>query len=143
MTWFEDLSPYTYCENVWTPPGTAAAPTAVNVGWLDGVHPFATADPRPELVEALLRLCRKRVNVMRVMHRCELCAEPELGIVEQIDGETIHLGNTEIRVIAADGTLYAAPTLIAHYVAEHHYLPPTAFVTAAMDLNVSILNRRR
>ena len=44
----------------------------------------------------------------------------------------VWLGNGEIRVTGEDGTVYAAPTMIAHYVAEHHYLPPQEFVDAVL-----------
>ena len=37
------------------------------------------------------------------------------------------LGTAEIRVVGAKG-VYASPTLISHYVAEHHYAPPADFL---------------
>ena len=39
-------------------------------------------------------------------------------------------GNGEIWVKARDGITYIAPILILHYVSEHHYAPPQAFVDA-------------
>lgn len=47
-------------------------------------------------------------------------------------GERLLLGTAEIRAYGANGVLYAAPTLIYHYVAMHHYQPPDEFVRAAM-----------
>ncbi|MEJ7786715.1 MAG: hypothetical protein WKF96_18085 [Solirubrobacteraceae bacterium] len=44
----------------------------------------------------------------------------------------VRLRNGEIRVTGEDGTVYAAPTMIAHYVAEHDYLPPQEFVDALL-----------
>lgn len=29
---------------------------------------------------------------------------------------------------------YAAPTLILHYIADHRYLPPAAFLKAVLEL---------
>jgi len=45
-------------------------------------------------------------------------------------GHSVSMGNGEIRVPAADGSLFAAPTLIGHYVAVHGYLPPAEFLYA-------------
>jgi hypothetical protein len=49
-----------------------------------------------------------------------------------LDGRSIRLGNGEVRVRAPDGQWYAAPTLVAHYVAGHGYLPPRPFVDAVL-----------
>jgi hypothetical protein len=45
------------------------------------------------------------------------------------DGRPVVLGAAEIRVIG-ETEIYAAPTLIVHFVAEHDYMPPEAFITA-------------
>jgi len=50
----------------------------------------------------------------------------------QFDGREVALGNGEVRVRAPDGRWYAAPTLVAHYVAVHGYLPPAPFVGAVL-----------
>ena len=41
-------------------------------------------------------------------------------------------GNGEIRITAANGTIYVAPVLILHYVVAHGYQPPQEFVDAAI-----------
>jgi hypothetical protein len=43
----------------------------------------------------------------------------------------VWLGSAEIRVQGADGTLYAAPNLVIHYMTAHHYCPPEEFCRAA------------
>jgi hypothetical protein len=43
------------------------------------------------------------------------------------------VGDAEVRVRASNGTVYAAPNLIVHYVAEHKYRPPDAFLGAVID----------
>src|SRR5262249_25113044 len=48
----------------------------------------------------------------------------------QIDGRHIGVGNGEIQVTGEGTTIYVAPTMILHYVAEHHYLPPDEFIKA-------------
>jgi len=45
-------------------------------------------------------------------------------------GRSVVLGDAEIRVVAENGTLFVAPTLILHYVVEHGYQPPPEFVDA-------------
>jgi len=134
VTCFRDLTPYTFSGGAHTAPygSAAAAPPALNVGWLDADHGVRTEDPPPGLVQALAQLARDPVNVTRGMHLCELCDEPVRGAPLQVDGETVYLGNGEIRVTGEDGTVFAAPTLIAHYVAEHDYLPPQEFVDAVL-----------
>jgi hypothetical protein len=46
------------------------------------------------------------------------------------NGEKLLLGSSEIRVFSRNGDIYAAPTLIYHYVNPHHYAPPGAFIQA-------------
>jgi hypothetical protein len=43
------------------------------------------------------------------------------------------MGNGEIRVRDADGIWYAAPRLVIHYVVEHNYCPPQAFIEAVLN----------
>ena len=50
----------------------------------------------------------------------------------QRHGQERRIGTAEIRVFGPHGAIYAAPTLIYHYVAEHHYKPPAEFVHAAL-----------
>ena len=38
-----------------------------------------------------------------------------------------------MRVFGPAGATYAAPNLIYHYVVDHQYLPPDAFVRAVLD----------
>jgi hypothetical protein len=49
------------------------------------------------------------------------------------NGERINMGSAEIRVFARDGTAYAAPTLIYHYMKFHNYRPPDEFIRALTE----------
>lgn len=142
MTYFPDLSPYRYGFEPasWSaagPPGVepevlywwpgnglgggAFSVPEVNVGWLDPGHDFPRGDLPAELVEKLDGICRaSRFNMTRGWHCCRFCS-----------GSGAH-GSAEIRIMG-DGVVYAAPTLIAHYVAAHRYLPPEGFVRALRD----------
>jgi hypothetical protein len=46
--------------------------------------------------------------------------------------DTDACSDSEIRAVGSDGTRYAAPTLIGHYVKSHRYVPPRGFVDAVM-----------
>ena len=48
----------------------------------------------------------------------------------ELDGSPVLLGHCEIRIRDQDGTVYAAPSLLPHYMAAHHYLPPPGVLQA-------------
>lgn len=50
----------------------------------------------------------------------------------QMDEESVMLGSAEIWVPGREGCIYAAPTLIVHYVEAHEYLPPPEFIEAVL-----------
>lgn len=125
MTYFEDLSPYSYSVRA------AQAGSTRNVGWLDSVHPFASSPPSRGFLDRLWSYCRIIVNPLRGLHVCELCSEPASTFVR--DGTRLLLGSGEIRVFSPTGEAFAAPNLIYHYVCDHDYCPPTAFVRAVQD----------
>ena len=120
MTYFEDLSPYTLDD--------AARGPARNVGWLDGSHVFRTLRPKPELLDALWEYCSILVVPTRGLHTCEFCSSPSNRFVRH--GKGLILGSGEIRVFSSTGGAFAAPNLIYHYILEHEYHPPEAFLQA-------------
>jgi hypothetical protein len=126
VTYYADGSPYSYV------PGSEES--VVNVGWLAATHPYSTGDVAIEIVHDLLRIvARHPVNRMRGWHRCDLCAEPAYPVCMGVDSVTVNLGDADLRVRGRDGTIYAAPSLIAHYIAEHNYAPPDEFLVAVRD----------
>ena len=96
------------------------------------MHPYPTGPTPAGLVKRLLKLARKPVQLTRGRHVCELCRERRDPIRMQRGLRPVWLGNGEIRVTGENGEVYAAPTMIAHYVAEHGYLPPRASVDAVL-----------
>lgn len=125
MAHYDDLSEYSYVS--W-----AAHPGTRNIGWLAPGHEFATAVPGEELLDRLWRYCNVWVAATRGIHDCELCTGNRQSHAVR-DGKQLLLGTAEIRVFAASGEIYAAPTLIYHYVADHHYAPPEPFVRAVAE----------
>ncbi|MHB1910619.1 MAG: DUF7919 family protein [Acidimicrobiales bacterium] len=123
MTYFADLTPYSY--------GSDLADGAVNIGWLSPPHEFPIGVVPDSTVAEILRAVRRQpVNRMRGWHRCQLCENPPYPARMEVDGEIVTLGDAEIRVHDTEGMVYAAPSLVAHYIAEHRYLPPLGFIEA-------------
>lgn len=123
MSYFEDLSDYSYY------PGGVRSGT-VNVGWLTKGHSFRTSPPSSQLLDLLWEYCRVSVVQMRGIHECDLCNPSKPVVASRKGGPLLFLGSAEIRVFAEDGRIYAAPTLIYHYVRTHNYVPPEEFVHA-------------
>jgi hypothetical protein len=68
MAYFLDLSPYAY--------GHDQHLGVVQVGWLDGIHPFPKGHVAPDLVEKMRLLAAKPVELYRGRHLCEVCVQP-------------------------------------------------------------------
>ena len=124
MAHIPDLSDYNYLAE-FARPGTRA------VGWLDWEHSFQTALPDEGVPGTLWEYCNTSVAQTRGFHPCPFC-KIKVGTEVKRDGKSLLLGTSEIRVFSNEGQVYAAPTLICHYVAEHHYRPPLEFVTALL-----------
>ncbi|MBC8289282.1 MAG: hypothetical protein H8E37_03095 [Planctomycetes bacterium] len=92
----------------------------LNVGWLDKEVPFPNGSVTNEFRFKLAQFCRTPIRLCRGFHVCQFCSE-QMRLVT---------GNGEIWVRGPDGTLYAAPKMILHYVNEHEYLAPRQFIEA-------------
>lgn len=121
MAFFADLTPYAYLRGSFT-----EGRDALNVGWLEVNELFPTGPVPGTVVTRLQELIQHPVNECRGFHICPWCWRSD------------HLtprdtwGNGEIRVTGADGAVYAAPVLIAHYIEAHQYQPPAAFIEAVL-----------
>ena len=126
MAFFADLSDYTYANSTFARPGTKA------VGWLARDHEFPRMAPKEEVLELLWQYGSVSVALMRGGHDCEFCPSGRARRAER-NGEGRLLGVAEIRVFSREGQVYAAPTMIYHYVAVHHYKPPDEFLQALCE----------
>ena len=98
---------------------------ALNIGFSaksgsDQENSFA---PNRDFQQKLAKYAKHRVNLVRGGADFQMIT---------VDGEAYALGFGEIRVIAADGTVYAAPDLIIDWVANGSYIPPKAFEDAVL-----------
>lgn len=123
MPYIEDLTDYAYAKAAYFRSFTKA------IGWLDREHKFKTGPQDEEFLGLLWQFCKFSVAQSRGLHKCEFCPSTVSPTAER-NGEKLILGTAEIRVFGEDGIIYAAPTLIYHYVALHQYTPPEEFVRA-------------
>lgn len=142
VTYFEDGSPYRY--------GPGASPLILNAGWLDASEPFSTGAVPPEFLDRLFELAQHPVNLYRGYHICNICPSedvtytlspgglrmrefpPACAVVSHRGAEATIRGNGEVRVAETNGTRWAAPALVFHYVTAHQYRPPQGFVDAVL-----------
>jgi hypothetical protein len=119
----EDLDPYTAA-----PEADLLGLTPLGVGWLTRQRPFATGPVPADFVAHLLRFCEAG-KVVYAWPRPQPC--PFCGALapSEIDGLPYTPGLGEIRVIGEE-EIFAAPSLIYHYVVAHQYKPPAEFIAA-------------
>ncbi|MBX2802183.1 MAG: hypothetical protein KTR31_31165 [Myxococcales bacterium] len=124
MTWFEDLSPCDYHRH------PALAPLAV--GWLEADHPFETGDVDARTVQQLFELLRDpwQPSLFLGWHDCSMCGGEGPSHVE-LAGEQVAIGTRNLFVPDLQhACVYIAPSMILHYVRDHHYAPPERFLAA-------------
>lgn len=127
---YPDLSPYEYSlpsklENV------------LNVGWLDRSGDYPQGKTPDIVVEKLTYLMEHKqdVNKMRGVEDCALCKSSAGWIyLDTPSGECL-LGMSELWIPGKDGQIFAAPSLIIHYITEHHYQPPQVYIDAATEFD--------
>jgi hypothetical protein len=119
MSYFADLTPYTYFSPEEEQPNT------FNIGWLDRAYPFPTGKTSKKFQAKLLQIGLHRVNQTRGFLSCYFCK----------GSERPH-GSAEVRVPGL-GKVYAAPELVHHYVVTHRYKPPDEFIAAVLAWNES------
>jgi hypothetical protein len=116
--YFPDLTPYADYDQ----PGHRI----FRVGWLEKSEMFETAEPPECVVDSLKKQLSFRVLRTRGRFRCHLCKRREYL---ELDEYKQTLGSAQIWIENGQVT-YACPDMIIHYIEEHHYKPPAAFLTA-------------
>jgi hypothetical protein len=125
MTFFADLTEYTYLRD-------AMRPGTKNIGWLKEAADFKLANHPSSLVERVWNTCGISVAQTRGFFVCPLCKKFSVSFAVR-GSQSLFLGTSEIRVFSRRGDIYAAPTLIYHYMETHNYCPPDEFLTALIE----------
>ncbi|BCB74762.1 hypothetical protein GCM10022251_78920 [Phytohabitans flavus] len=142
MAFFEDLSAHQYRDMDvisfnWGWLSFRPRYDRINVGWLDAPHPFEQGPIPDGFAAALLDIIAgPRTNVMRGYHDCSFCPQRSMSSIPTADHATgtLVLGHSEIRVPSTRrDTMFAAPSLIVHYVTVHAYRPPSPFIAAVQQ----------
>lgn len=122
-----DLTPYTGC-----PADDEIGLAPLAVGWLQHGQEYPQGRPPAGFATALLPFCLDayRVCPLPSPQPCPLCQQAVPVINHH--GQPATLGSGELRVIGEE-EIYAAPTLLYHYVTAHQYLPPEEFVAAVLS----------
>lgn len=127
MAFFHDLTPYTYLKSA------KDYEVALNIGWLSEEQPYSHGNVSEEFLNNLWLHYKFRVYTTRGFSPCALSSKCIYPVMAEFKGESLRLGSAEIRVLARDGAIFAAPDLIFHYVVFHHYLPPDKFLDAVIN----------
>jgi hypothetical protein len=130
MPYRPDLSPY---PNV----NPDVSIRILNVGWLAKGKPFPRGSVPLAFATELRQLVEQAEHPTGESRVCEFCERPADIIANDPAYETVwelfRSGHAEIHVHSADKTVYFAPDLILHYVAEHQYRPPDEFIEAVLQ----------
>jgi len=134
VTYFKDLTPYEYFARE-----EPLTPKPLNVGWLSRQMPFEKGQTSQAFKDKLLEFCLDEfvVLIARGFHVCEFCGlsteqwQKEQEAKYGKNAQWANLGDGEIRVLGKSA-VYAAPTLIYHYVIQHQYKPPDEFIEAIL-----------
>jgi hypothetical protein len=108
------------------------------IGWLDGDRPYHRGPVPAAFTAALRQAClHGAVRLTRGYHPCTLCPRDSPYPVVVVDGdESYAVGHAEVRVEDRRFRAFAAPNMVIHYVEQHDYRPPDAFIAAVLRLGV-------
>jgi hypothetical protein len=123
MSYYPDLSPCSYF-------GKAEADKLVSIGWLDEDYPYIQDEVEEEFTDKLIDLLANPWAPMSILGfaDCPFCMDSDFVTYK---GKTIETGTLNL-FIPGKGFLYTAPSLVAHYIISHSYLPPFEFREAVL-----------
>ena len=104
------------------------------VGWLEPGHDYSRGGVPEDVVRSLVHLL---VNpwqpvVSAGVHRCSFCRFTGGPGTISFESTTITVGASNV-FVPGEGVVYAAPSLIVHYMDAHEYAPPPQFQRAVLD----------
>ena len=120
MVWHKDLQPMGH-------------PTVQAVGWLEPDRPYTKGPVTGEFVLKLVRLLEDpwQPAILMGFHRCGFCRITGGLSSIMFEGQSVSVGNQNLFVPHASG-VFAAPSMILHYIDAHEYAPPEAFIRAVL-----------
>jgi hypothetical protein len=124
IMYYPDLSPCSYF-------GQAEAHKLISIGWLDEEHPYLQGEVSEGFTDNLIELLVDPWAPLSIMGfaDCPFCTESDFVTY---NGKIIQTGNLNL-FVPGEGYLYAAPSLIAHYILTHGYTPPSQFQQAVLS----------
>jgi hypothetical protein len=127
MSHAEDLSPNGYFGR-WQD-------VLVSVGWLGRDHEYPRGAVSSEFFRALVRLLLEpwQPAVFAGRAPCALCQFSGGPGSLAFDGNKIQLGSANLFVPSPDGKVFVSPSLVAHYIDAHGYVPPKVFQEAVLE----------
>jgi hypothetical protein len=133
MAHFSDDSPCTYF-------GDSLGPSVRAVGWLDPAHTYNRDDLSLDFAYTLAKLLVDPWQPVAYggFHKCSFCRLTQSTSGQfptssrSTDFVNLSLGATNL-FVPAQGFVYAAPSLVIHYIDCHNYAPPVGFVDAVMN----------
>lgn len=119
----------------------------LNIGWLSSQHSYSSGKVKPYLIKKLKEILLSKnisdykFNRIRCNSPCQICGKcVELAFYDPNKQQTtnILLGFCEILIPSLhNGIFYASPALIFHYIQEHDYKPPQAYIDAVLALDLT------
>lgn len=96
-------------------------PHVSSVAWLGAGHAFTTGTPPADLVPLLRQHLINHWSIFAAAgtHSCEFC----------MDEGRVHKDSRNLFIPSAE-TIYLVPGMIIHYIEQHGYVPPQAFIEA-------------
>ncbi|MFY0564701.1 hypothetical protein ACN28E_12670 [Archangium lansingense] len=91
------------------------------VGWLDIAYPYTQGSVEPAFLEALQQHLKRPWTPVASAgpHFCQFCPEKPRGGAANV-------------WIPTERHVFIAPELIVHYITDHGYRPPEAFIEAVL-----------
>lgn len=136
VTWIADLAPCTYLDGLYETDRLAA------VGWLGAGHDFASGPVPLGVLDRLAQLLQKpfQRGFFGGFHVCDLGCRQTDGerpwrhmSATTVGGLQVSGGWANLLVpVPAEGIVYAAPSMIVHYMVDHGYRPPDPFCGAVL-----------
>ena len=110
----------------------------LHIGWLDSEHKYEKGIVDLNVIKKLAAIHdREPTRLMRGVYQCRFCPL-DRGWIYYKDSEHQLLGHAEIWVPNQDKTkIFAAPSLIIHYILEHGYKPPQEFIDAVINFDLN------